>query len=175
MPTDNQELQKGDTVEILLPELAKGTTGTLMRSCSNDCVVVAIDRLPVMQMRINVSRHLVRKVDPRKPQELTIAEMEEAISEKPAQVFVYKDTELGSIREYYSSNDGIPSVTFDPQYDDIVIEDTFPILNPGDLSDFIHLLQVVKGATDDSNESKRRVSSKLADGAIYAVSIVGDD
>lgn len=65
MIPDNQELKTGDLVEILLPEITKGTTGKLMRACfrNSDDVVVAIDAAPRMQIRIKLSRYLVRKVD----------------------------------------------------------------------------------------------------------------
>jgi hypothetical protein len=62
MNTDNQELQVGDLVEILLPEITKGTTGKVQRACglkNAENVVVAIDTTR-FQLRIQLSRHLVR-------------------------------------------------------------------------------------------------------------------
>jgi hypothetical protein len=62
MSADNQELKAGDTVEVLLPIFERGTTGLLMRACSGDNVVVAIDTTH-FKVRINLSRYLVRRAE----------------------------------------------------------------------------------------------------------------
>ena len=160
MSTDNQELKSGDLVEILIPELTKGVTGTLMRACSNDCVVIAIDRKPIMQIRVNISRHLVRKVEA--PMPLDIPEPD---ARKPAAVSVYTDPELGGLREFYSKNEAIPSITFDPSNGDIVIEDAYPLIDYQDLNDFAHLIKVVEATANDNSGDSQRSGSKSEIGA----------
>lgn len=156
MSTDNQELKSGDLVEILIPELAKGVTGTLMRACSNDCVVIAIDRKPVMQMRINISRHLVRKVET--PARIEVPDVN-IFDNSVAEVDVYKDEETG-MQHFFSRNNCVPHATFDPQYRDVVIEDSFPLINPEDLKDFVHLMKVVEATVDENSGDSKRSGSE---------------
>lgn len=143
------DIQKGDRVEILIPEFTKGTTGTVMRSCSNDCVVVAIDDMPRFQCRVNISRYLVRKAVDKIP----------AVFEEPAvkpAVIVNHDHNAGT-SHFYTRNTDAPAVCVDWKYESrLLIDETYPELNAESVEDLVVSLRAAARAVmEDKREDVR--------------------